>query len=162
PSRPSVRAANRGMSAGGPTAACAARPFPPRVDLNKRIATSEAVEVDQSKVRLIINGVILLYLIGTSLWDGVVSPGEARASALMTCVRMAALQPTAWVLRGTGVNHFRRCVVVCLDLGAITLIMAVTGEIGVMLYSVYPWVVIGNGFRYGRWYLHYSQAVGLA
>jgi len=31
-----------------------------------------------------------------------------------------------------------------------------------MLYAIYPWVVIGNGFRYGRWYLHYSQAVALA
>ena len=31
-----------------------------------------------------------------------------------------------------------------------------------MLYCIYPWVVIGNGFRYGRWYLHYAQVVALS
>jgi two-component system sensor histidine kinase RpfC len=40
--------------------------------------------------------------------------------------------------------------------------MLLAGEMGVMLYCIYPWVVIGNGFRYGRWNRHYSQAVALA
>jgi len=46
--------------------------------------------------------------------------------------------------------------------GTVTVLMLMTGEIGAMLYGIYPWVVIGNGFRYGRWYLHYAQAVALA
>jgi signal transduction histidine kinase len=40
--------------------------------------------------------------------------------------------------------------------------MLSAGEIGTMLYAIYPWIVIGNGFRFGRWYLHYSQALAVA
>src|SRR5207244_2852571 len=60
-----------------------------------------------------------------------------------------------------GPNHRRRRAIVWHDMGAISLVMLLAGETGVMLYAIYPWVVIGNGFRYGRWYLHYSQAVAL-
>jgi branched-chain amino acid transport system permease protein len=88
----------------------------------------DPLELDQSKVRLVIGFVIGSYLLIAALWDGVVDRMELSELALVVCF----------------------------------LLMLLAGETGVMLYVIYPWVVIGNGFRYGRWYLHYSQAVALA
>ncbi len=37
-----------------------------------------------------------------------------------------------------------------------------TGEIGALVAGLFLWVPIGNGFRFGRWYLHFAQALALA
>jgi signal transduction histidine kinase/CheY-like chemotaxis protein len=153
------------MAPGGAPAACAARPFPERLSLRRRIAAAsaaDAVEFDQSRVRVVINIVIVLYLTGAAFWDGVAEPGELLAVQVTLFLIALAFAHTAWVVMRPGVNHLRRRVVVWLDMGAVTTLMLLTGEVGVMLYCIYPWVVIGNGFRYGRWYLHYAQAVALA
>jgi signal transduction histidine kinase len=133
--------------------------------LKQRLAAAkaaDAVELDQSKVRVAINAVILLYLLGAALWDGVIDARERLPMLVMLGLMLPAAAHTAWVLGRPGVNHLRRRLVVFIDMGAVTTIMSLAGETGVMLYCIYPWVVIGNGFRYGRWYLHYSQAVALA
>ena len=62
----------------------------------------------------------------------------------------------------SGVSHLRRRTAVVLDMSAITMLMLSSGETGVVLYGLYPWVVLGNGFRFGRWYLHYAQALAIA
>jgi branched-chain amino acid transport system permease protein len=132
--------------------------------LRSRLAAAkaaDAVELDQSKVRLAINFILILYLLGTALWDGTVDPTEAGALAIMIWVAILSTAHLGWILARPGVNHLRRRTVVWLDMGAITLLMLLTGETGVMLYCIYPWVVIGNGFRYGRWYLHYAQAIAV-
>jgi two-component system, sensor histidine kinase len=49
-----------------------------------------------------------------------------------------------------------------LDMGAITVLMLSSGETGAVLYGLYPWVVLGNGFRFGRWYLHFAQGLAIA
>jgi two-component system, sensor histidine kinase len=79
----------------------------------------------------------------------------------MACIILLSAAHFGWILRRPGVNHLRRRVVAWLDMGAITLGMQRTPEIGVMFYGLYHWVAIGNGFRYGRWYLHYAQAIAL-
>jgi signal transduction histidine kinase/CheY-like chemotaxis protein len=153
------------MAPGGAPAACAARPFPERLSLRQRIAAADAadaVEFDQSKVRVVINIVILLYLAAAAFWDGAAEPGELLAVQVTLFLIALAFAHTAWVVMRPGVNHLRRRLVVWLDMGAVTTLMLIAGEVGVMLYCIYPWVVIGNGFRYGRWYLHYAQAVALA
>jgi signal transduction histidine kinase/CheY-like chemotaxis protein len=152
------------VAPGGASAACAARPFPDRLSLRQRVAAAiaaDAVEFDQSKVRVAINLLILLYLLGAA-WVGGMDQGELLSIQVMVFLLVPAFAHTAWVLLRPGVNHLRRRMVVWLDMGAVTTVMLLAGETGVMLYCIYPWVVIGNGFRYGRWYLHYSQAVALA
>ena len=36
------------------------------------------------------------------------------------------------------------------------------GETGALLAGLFLWIPIGNGFRFGRWYLHYAQGLALA
>jgi two-component system sensor histidine kinase RpfC len=48
-----------------------------------------------------------------------------------------------------------------LDIGAASIFMALTADIGVMLVAVYLWVIFGNGFRYGKKYLYHAQAISI-
>jgi signal transduction histidine kinase/CheY-like chemotaxis protein len=61
-----------------------------------------------------------------------------------------------------GISHPRRRAKVVMDMTAVSVLMLLGGETAALLYPIYPWVILGNGFRFGRWYLHYSQIVGLA
>ncbi|MCB5190884.1 response regulator [Methylobacillus arboreus] len=49
-----------------------------------------------------------------------------------------------------------------LDISLPTMLMAMTGEMGVILVGVYLWVTFGNGFRFGKKYLIHSQILSLA
>src|SRR6185503_1002926 len=68
----------------------------------------------------------------------------------------------AWLLWRPGVNHRRRRIAVVLDVSALTIMMTRADEIGALLYGLYPWIVIGNGFRFGLRYLLYAQALAIA
>jgi signal transduction histidine kinase len=140
-------------------------PMSKALDLRPPAATADdahAVELDQSKVRLIIVPLIALWLLAAALWDGIVERSDLVPVVLVGVVFALGVAHWRWILARPGVNALRRCSVVWLDMGAVTAVMLLTAEPGVMLYGLYPWIVIGNGFRYGRWYLHYAQAVALA
>lgn len=132
--------------------------------LAERFAAAKAadpVELEQSRIRFFLHVSSILYLLATSLWDGTVDEGERTVFLLLACIILLGGAHLGWILRRPGVNHLRRRVAVWLDMGAITTGMLSTEEIGAMFYGFYHWVAIGNGFRYGRWYLHYAQAVAL-
>ena len=66
------------MAPGGASAACAARPFPERLSLRRRFATAkaaDAVELDQSKVRFVLNIAAAFYLLAG--YTGQVNFGHA-------------------------------------------------------------------------------------
>jgi two-component system sensor histidine kinase RpfC len=59
----------------------------------------------------------------------------------------------AIVLR-PGVSHVRRWIGMISDYTALGVVMYLLGETGSPLYSIYLWVTIGNGLRYGTNYLY--------
>ncbi|HEX6265604.1 MAG TPA: hypothetical protein VFZ81_01775, partial [Burkholderiales bacterium] len=122
----------------------------------------DAMELEQSWLRLLLVGAVAIYLLVALLYDRVLADGDLRVLLLITLTFLFGLAHLYWILAHPGVNHQRRRVAVLLDMGSITVMMTVSGELGFMLYGLYLWVVLGNGFRYGRWYLHYSQATSLA
>jgi signal transduction histidine kinase/CheY-like chemotaxis protein len=124
--------------------------------------SADALELDQSKVRLAIVALIFLYFLIAYLWDRVLVDRELLVLRTVVVVIFLSIADLAWIVLRPGVNHPRRRIKAVHDLGAVTLLMCLGGETATMLYWIYPWVIIGNGFRYGRWYLHYSQALGLA
>jgi signal transduction histidine kinase len=133
--------------------------------LRHRLAAAHAAdapELGQAKVRLVIVPVMLLYFLVCFVWDGTVERSEARTLVLGVCIILIDFAHAGWILWRPGVNNLRRRAAVALDMSAITVLMLSSGEIGVVLYGLYPWVVLGNGFRFGRWYLHYAQALAIA
>lgn len=63
------------------------------------------------------------------------------------------------ILAEPGVSHFRRWVGMLADYAAIGAVMHLQGETASPLYSVYLWVTIGNGLRFGGRYLYYATAL---
>jgi len=63
------------------------------------------------------------------------------------------------ILHRPAVSHWRRWVGMVSDYAAIGAVMALQGETASPLYSIYLWVTIGNGLRFGSRYLHYATAL---
>ena len=134
-------------------------------EIRKRLAAAKAadpLEVEQAKLRLTIVAAADAYFAVSFLWDRVLDDGELFILAAIGAVFVLGVAHVAWMLARPGANHLRRRAVVGLDMAGITLGMVLAAETGAMLYGLYLWVLIGNGFRYGRWYLHYAQAWALA
>jgi signal transduction histidine kinase/CheY-like chemotaxis protein len=133
--------------------------------IRERFAAARAadeLELEQSRLRLTIVLAAEVYFLISFLWDRVLDDGELFVLAVIGGVFVLGVAHLGWMLSRPGVDHPRRRSVVLLDMAAITIGMVLAEETGAMLYGCYLWVLIGNGFRYGRWYLHYAQAWALA
>ncbi|MGH8734369.1 MAG: sensor histidine kinase, partial [Burkholderiales bacterium] len=123
---------------------------------------ADAMEFEQAKLRIAILAAVLVYFAVAFLWDRVLEDRELLVLLLVLGVMIAAIAHFGWIVARPGVSHRRRRAAVVIDMGGITLGMAPSGETGAVLFVLFPWVVIGNGFRFGRWDLHYAQALALA
>jgi signal transduction histidine kinase/CheY-like chemotaxis protein len=129
--------------------------------LARRLATArdgDPMEFDQFKVRFAIYMICVVYLLASFFWDRTLT--VFVYPVIITLSLTAA--DFAWMLLRPGINHPRRRASVVLDMAGISWGMALGGETLAPIFAIYPWVILGNGFRYGRWYLHYSQIVGAA
>ena len=134
-------------------------------EIRKRLAAAKAadpLEFEQAKLRLTIVAAAETYFAVSFLWDRYLDDGELLVLAVIACVFALGVAHLGWILAAPGTNHARRRAAVLLDMSAATTGMVLGEETGSMLYGVYLWVAIGNGFRYGRWYLHYAQVFALA
>jgi signal transduction histidine kinase len=123
---------------------------------------ADALELEQSKLRLIVVPIVLIYFLVAFLWDRMLDDGELLMLAIVACVFLADLAHLGWIVLRPGVNYRRRCAGALLDMGTVTAGMVLAEETGAMLYYIYLWVIVGNGFRFGRWYLHFAQVLALA
>jgi signal transduction histidine kinase/CheY-like chemotaxis protein len=136
-----------------------------RARLGERLAlsrASDANEFEQAKLRAILHSLITAYFLAAFLWDRTLDDGELRMLALLGCFLLMPFLYFGWIALRPGVNHWRRCAGVLTDVTSVTLLMLLGGEPGMLLYPLYLWIVIGNGFRFGRPYLHYAQVLAIA
>jgi signal transduction histidine kinase len=120
----------------------------------------DPAELEHAKLRLVIVAVGELYFLAAFLWDRVL---KDELAVLVAAASIGALGVAhfGWMLVRPGINHTRRRAAVLLDIAATTLAMVLLEERGAVFFALYLSVTIGNGFRYGRWYLHYAQALAL-
>jgi signal transduction histidine kinase/CheY-like chemotaxis protein len=133
--------------------------------LRARLAAARAadsLEFEQAKLRLLLMGLVELYFVVTFLRDRILDDGELAIVALVLGIVALCAAHFGWVLLRPAASHSRWRVGALLDTSAVTLCMALADEAGAPLYGLYLWVIIGNGFRFGRWYLHYAQALALS
>lgn len=124
-------------------------------------ARGDALELEQAKFRLAIVPGFMGYFVFAFLWDRRLDDAELIVIFASTATLLLGVLQLGWILWRPGVNHGRRCIGVLLDVCTVTLNMALADEVGAMLYGLYPWIVIGNGFRFGRRYLHFAQALAI-
>jgi two-component system sensor histidine kinase RpfC len=121
-------------------------------------------EVEQALIRFAIGLLALAYFaIAGALHDNAaVSTGAVRYAIGFTGFSALLL---VWIGLDPRPSPIRRFVGMVMDMGSISYLMAIHGEIVTPLYPIYLWVAIGNGLRYGNRYLIASAAmafVGMA
>jgi signal transduction histidine kinase len=60
------------------------------------------------------------------------------------------------------VSPVRRLTGIAIDTGTLSYFMLHVGELGGIFFSVYLWVIVGNGLRFGKTYLYIAMAASIA
>lgn len=109
-------------------------------------------EFEQGLFRILFLSLFLAFLLGDSFWNaefvGHAAPLSLAASYLLISVAILYA-----VCRSPRLSHLRHTVTMVSDISATTACMYLAGSSGAVLYVVYLWLCIGNGFRYGVRYL---------
>ncbi|WP_292237562.1 hybrid sensor histidine kinase/response regulator [Mesorhizobium sp.] len=119
-------------------------------------------ERGQALVRLIIVGIVALYIIFEVLAARM--PLNRAGLALLAYMGFSVIFSVSVylaILRAPGPNHPRRWLGMAHDYIGITFTMAIGGKILLPVYSVLLWVTVGNGLRYGPNYLAAATCLAL-
>ena len=129
--------------------------------LRQRLSTRTDTEYEQSKLRLYIGLTILVFLLITfSIENGLDT--EELNTVIFFCGFIAlSLAMVGHITFHPAANPLRRRLGAVLDHGATTIFMILAGASGAFWWGVYLWVTLGNGFRYGKSYLHFSQILSI-
>lgn len=126
----------------------------------RTMALAPRLELDQAFVRLIIAGSVLIYVSwGAFAFTPAVL--ALRSVWLVAGFFAFAVAMILWILARPQDALPLRVLGIIADIGAITYYILVAGEAGATVVGVYLFLVLGNGFRYGRLYLYLSQTAAL-
>ena len=126
--------------------------------IRARLANRPDSEHKQVLVRIAITSLFCIYLSG--------HVGDASSNSRLFVVWLIlfgefllSLALFAAILHNPRVSHVRRWMGMLADYAAIGAVMHLQGETAAPLYSVYLWVTIGNGLRFGSRYLYFATAL---
>jgi two-component system sensor histidine kinase RpfC len=125
-----------------------------------RLRNRADTEHEQALIRVAILAFFFVYLLPEALEGGpdAWSLDKSLFLPMLGCMVLAAGIFAAIVI-SPGVSPVRRVLGAIFDSATVSYFMARTGVNGLPLYVVYLWIIIGNGFRYGRFYLVNSLAL---
>ena len=103
----------------------------------------------------------MLYLFWYSLRDGVISASESVVLYVSVLFFVFGVALVLRVLMTSRPSTPRRYVAMLADNVVTTFCLMQMGEGGAVVIGVYLFITFGNGFRYGRRYLHACQALGV-
>jgi two-component system sensor histidine kinase RpfC len=136
-----------------------------RDGLRSLIAAAPRPELEQSLLRVAVPFLAATWLLGDLVFTGDLQPGEWQGLYVAVAFLIFALTLTIHILATGDSNHkvtvARRFLGIFADNAVNTYFMLVVGERGALVICVYLFVTFGNGFRFGRRYLHVSQALSL-
>jgi len=128
--------------------------------LNRRLARTDDTEPAQAKLRLAIGVLLVGYF--CLPWGAEERFAEVIRSlpSMMTIFYYSgALAIFLAILVYPVASPLRRVIGAALDMISLSVAMYFAGGDSVILFVLYPWVILGNGFRYGTRYLFISQAI---
>ena len=126
------------------------------------IAAAPRPELEQALLRVGIVGFILAYLFWYVLRDGIIEPEEYEVLVVTGGFLTFSVLLTLRILAAPRVSVLRRFIGMIGDNAVATYFLSQMGEGGAVILFVYLFITIGNGFRFGRLYLHACQLMGLA
>lgn len=126
----------------------------------KSASHCDPLELEQAIIRIMV-GLAILCLITFSYLNQSLSNQEYIAFKIDFIFEVLSLLLLVAIIKNKFNPVLRRLSGAWLDIGAASIFMALTADIGVMLVAVYLWVIFGNGFRYGKKYLYHAQAISI-
>ena len=112
-------------------------------------------EHEMSFNRLIFCALIVVYLLIVR------PPGYCAGLVVVAVCTVIALSAFAHLLARPNSSATRRFIVLLSDLGGISLQLYFSGQQAAIFFSIYLWIVIGNGFRFGVRALFVAMALSL-
>ena len=133
-----------------------------RALLKALYARTDPPELEQGIIRMAFGAVVLVCFLAYSYRDWQVDAVEQKVLVATLLYFAASIAFLARIIWAGDVSPFRRYASMVVDNAGITYFMAMMGEAGSLMFGLYLFIIFGNGFRYGRTYLHVCQAMGLA
>jgi len=131
------------------------------VGLADRVSAANRPELEQSLLRVVIGGLVLLYLTFNVYRDNHVTDDEAQVLQVAVGFFVFSIALTLQIVTSNSGSVARRFLGMVADNGVTTYCLIQTGEPGAVIIGVYLFITFGNGFRYGRAYLHACQTMSL-
>jgi two-component system, sensor histidine kinase RpfC len=125
-----------------------------------RLANADRCELEQAHIRVLSAAGIATYA-AVYVMTTHRSPADAGLLPFVSSYLAAAIVIVLaiWALPAKSVT--RRILGIFADVSAATWGIWVMGEGGAVIVGVYLFFILGNGFRYGRLYLHVTQALSI-
>ncbi len=125
------------------------------------LARAHRPELEQSLLRVAIGGLVLIYLAFSVYRDNHVSDDESQVLWVAVGFFAFSIALTLQVVTSPAVSIARRYLGMVADNAVTSYCLIQTGEPGAVIIGVYLFITFGNGFRYGRVYLHACQIMSL-
>src|SRR6476659_7191173 len=126
------------------------------------ISMAHRPELEQTSLRVLIAGIVMVYLFWYASRDGAVSQSEQMVLFVSVLFFAFGLALMMRVLLTARPSVGRRYLGMVADNAVTSFCLMQMGEGGAVVIGVYLFITFGNGFRYGRRYLHACQALGVA
>ena len=131
--------------------------------LNRRLKGTGDSEPEQAKLRLAIGVLLVGYFClpwGSS--ETFAEVIQSLPSLITIFYYSGALAIFIALIINPRASPIRRVTGATLDMISLSIVMYLAGGDSVLLFVLYPWVILGNGFRYGTRYLFVSQGIAIA
>jgi len=119
-------------------------------------------ELEQGILRTVGGLIVLAAFLFYSARDRQLDPFDLKVLAACLTYVAVSVGIVIRILQSGGISAFRRYIGIIVDNAGITFFMASMGEAGAVMFGLYLFIIFGNGFRFGRRYLHVCQALSLA
>ncbi len=121
----------------------------------------DPLELEQAIIR-ITGGLVVLALIIFSHLNQLLDPQELVTYWIDLAYGVVAILIFIAIVKNKFKPMQRKLAGAWMDAVGVSVFIAITADVGVMLVAVYLWTTFGNGFRYGKYYLYHSQVLCLA
>lgn len=125
------------------------------------LAGASRPEFEQAILRVLLVGVVYLYVLWTVHRDGAFDRDDLEFVTVGALFVSLSIVLMLAVVSSAGPAVVRRSVGMLADNGATTYCLIQMDEGGAFVLGVYLFVAFGNGFRFGRSYLHASQVLSI-
>ena len=118
-------------------------------------------EFEQGLIRLVAGAIVLAIFSWYANRDGQIDSTETSVYVATVTYFVLAILIQALILWSGRASVISRYAGMLVDNAGITYFMAMMGEAGAVMFGLYLFIIFGNGFRYGRVYLHVCQTMAL-